>query len=181
MCVCESVCVCVYIYIYIYICIYTETKQCMCFNQKEEISTLNESSLKLVDKFTYLESSISSTENDINMQVVKTWTAIDRLSFIWKSNLSNKIKHNFFQAVIMLILQWGCTTLMLTKCIEKNLDGNCTRKPWTILNKFWNQHLTKQQLYGYLPLISKTIQIRWTRHAGHYWKSKNKRISDVLL
>ena len=39
----------------------------MCFNQKGDISTLNDSSLKLVYKFTYLGSSISSTENDINM------------------------------------------------------------------------------------------------------------------
>ena len=38
----------------------------MCFNQRGEISTLNGTSLKLVDKFTYLGSSVSSTETDIN-------------------------------------------------------------------------------------------------------------------
>ena len=37
----------------------------MCFNQRGDISTLNGRSLKLVDKFTYLGSSISSTKNDI--------------------------------------------------------------------------------------------------------------------
>ena len=52
----------------------------MCFNQAGDISALNGGSLKLVDKFTYLGSSISSTENDINTQLVKAWTAIDRLS-----------------------------------------------------------------------------------------------------
>ena len=36
------------------------------FNQRGDISTLNGSSLKLVDKFTYLRSSVSSTETDIN-------------------------------------------------------------------------------------------------------------------
>ena len=41
--------------------------QYMCFNKKGDISTLNGGSLKLVDKFTYLRSSISSTENNINM------------------------------------------------------------------------------------------------------------------
>ena len=45
----------------------------------------------------------------------------------------------------------------------------------TILNKSWGQHPTKQQLYGHLPPITKTIKIRRTRHAGHCW------ISDVLL
>ena len=38
----------------------------MCFNQRDNIFTLNGSYLKLVDKFTYLESSVSSTETDIN-------------------------------------------------------------------------------------------------------------------
>ena len=49
-----------------------------------------------------------------------------------------------------------------------------------ILNKSWKQHPTKQQLYSYRSPISKTIQIRWTRHAGHYWRSKDKLITDVL-
>ena len=56
------------------------------------IEYILQTSLKLVDKFVYLGSSISSTESDINMRLAKTWTAIDRLSIIWKSDLSNKIK-----------------------------------------------------------------------------------------
>ena len=40
--------------------------QYMYFNQTENILTQNSSSLKLVDKFTYLGSSLSSTEADIN-------------------------------------------------------------------------------------------------------------------
>ena len=64
----------------------------MCFNQKGDISTLNGGSLKLVNKFMYHRSSISSTENDINMWQAKAWTAVDRLSTIWKSDLSDKIK-----------------------------------------------------------------------------------------
>ena len=39
----------------------------MCFDQTGEISTLGGCSLKLVDKFTYLGSSISLTEKDIDM------------------------------------------------------------------------------------------------------------------
>ena len=76
----------------------------MCFNQTGDISTLNGSSLKLVDKFTYLGSSVSSTEKDINTWLVKAWTAIDRLSVIWKSDLTDKIKRSFFQAAVVLIL-----------------------------------------------------------------------------
>ena len=54
----------------------------VCFNQTGNISTLNSSSLKLVDKFTYLGSSVSSTETDIDMQLAKACTAINRLSVI---------------------------------------------------------------------------------------------------
>ena len=54
----------------------------MCFNQKGDISTLNGVSLKLVDKFTYLGSGDSSTENDIDIRQAKAWTAIDMLWII---------------------------------------------------------------------------------------------------
>ena len=37
---------------------------------------------------------------------------------------------------------------------------------------------TKQQLYGHLPPISKTIQVRST---GHYLRSKEELISNTLL
>ena len=50
-----------------------------------------------------------------------------------------------------------------------------------ILNESWRQHPTKQQLYGHLPPITKTIKIRWTRHAGHCWRSRDELISEVLL
>ena len=80
----------------------------MCFIQTGDISSLNGSSLKLVEKFTYLGSSVSSTETDINTRLAKAWTAINRLLVIWKSDLTDKIKHSFFQAVVVLILLHGC-------------------------------------------------------------------------
>ena len=65
--------------------------------------------------------------------------------------------------------------------MEKKLDGNYTRMLWAISNKSWRQHPTKQHLYSHLPPITKTIQIRWTRHAGYCWRSKDELISDILL
>ena len=50
-----------------------------------------------------------------------------------------------------------------------------------ILNKSWRQHPTIHQLYGHLPPITKTIQVRRTRHVGHCWRSRDELISDVLL
>ena len=98
----------------------------MCFNQAGDISTLDGSSLKLVDKFSYLGSSVSSTEKDIDTRLTKAWTAIDKLSIIWKSDLTDKRKRSFFQEAAVSILQYDCTTWVLTKRLEKKLDGNCT-------------------------------------------------------
>ena len=67
----------------------------MRFSQRGDISTLDGSFLKLVEKFTYLWSNVLSTETDINIWLAKAWTAIDRLSVIWKLNLTDKIKRFF--------------------------------------------------------------------------------------
>ena len=40
---------------------------------------------------------------------------------------------------------------------------------------------TRHRLYGHLPPIAKTIQVRLTRHAGHCWRSRDELIRDVLL
>ena len=130
--------------------------------------------LKLVDKFTYLGSSVSSTEKDIDTRLTKAWTAVNRLSVIWKSDLTDKMERSFFQAAVVSILLSGCTTWTLTKRLKKKLDGNYTRMLRAILNKSRRQHPTRHQLYGHLPPITKTIQARRTRHAGH-WLEKQGR------
>ena len=87
----------------------------MCYNQTGDISTRDGTPLKLVDKFTYLGSSVSSTEKDIDTRLTKAWTAINRLSIIWKSDLTDKMERSFFQAAVVSILLYGCTTWTLTK------------------------------------------------------------------
>ena len=153
----------------------------LCYNQTGDISTLEGTPLKLVDKFTYLGSSVESTEKDIETRLTKAWTAINRLSTIWKSDLTDKMKRSFFQAAVTSILLYGCTIWTLTKRLEKKLDGNYTRMLRAILKKSWQQHPTRHQLYGHLPPITKTIQVRRTRHAGHCWRSRGELIRDVLL
>ena len=142
---------------------HTKRNTCAFFYQKDNISTQGGSSLKLVDKFTYLGGSVSSTETDIDTRLTKAWTAIESLSVIWKSDLTDKIKRSFFQAVVVSILLYGSTTWTLTKRMEKKLDGNNTRMLRAILNKSWRQHPAKQQLYSHLAPITKTIKVRRTR------------------
>ena len=138
----------------------------MCLNQTGDISTLGGSSLKLVDKFTYLGSSVSSTEKDIDTRLAKAWTANDRLSVIWKSDVTDKVKRSFFQAAVVSILLYGGTTWTLTKWMEKKLDGNYTIMLRTILKKSWRQHLTKQQLYDHIANLDEKDMQNTAGEAG---------------
>ena len=119
-----------------------------CYNQTGDISTLDGTSLKLVDKFTYIGSSVPSTEKDIDTWLTKAWTAIHRLLIIWKPDLTDKMKRRFFQAAVVSILLYGRTTWTITKQLKKKLDGNYTRMLRAILNKSWRQHPTKHLLYS---------------------------------
>ena len=96
-----------------------------------------------------------------------------------RSDRQNKTQ--FFQAAVVSILLYGCTTWTLTKRMKKKLNGNYTRMLRAILNKSWRQKYSKKQLYDHLPPITKTIQVRRIRHAGNCWRSRDKLISDVLL
>ena len=113
-------------------------------------------------------------------ELAKTSTATDRLSVIWKSDLSDKIKLSFFQAAIVSVLLYAWITWTLTNRMEKKLEGNYTRMLRAVLNKSWRQHPTKHQMQCHRPSITKTIHIRRTRHARHCWRSKDELISDVL-
>ena len=129
---------------------------------------------KLGLKFTYLGNSVSSTEKDIDTRLTKARAGIEKLSIIWKSDLTGKMKCSFFQAAVVSILLYGCTMWTLTKRLEKKLDGNYTRMLRAILNKSWGQHPTRHQLFGHLPPVTTTLQVRQTRHAGHSWRNRDE-------
>ena len=74
---------------------------CVCgwFKQEGATSFLSGKYLKLVVQIIYLGSNISSTESGICLRLVTAWNTINRLLLLWKSDLSEKIKRDFFQAV----------------------------------------------------------------------------------
>ena len=118
-------------------------------------------------------------ENSKFIMIIQPWLSF--LHFIYIYIYIYIMKRSFFQAAVVSILLYGCTPWTLTKRLERRLDGNYTRMLRAVLNKSWRQHPTRLQLYGHLPPITKTIQVRRTRHAGHCWRSKDELISDVLL
>ena len=124
---------------------------------------------------TWLSADFKTTKlNDFNkiicLHAIKWFHVFLSNTIIWKSDLTDKMK-----------CMHGCTTWTLTKRPEKKLDGNYTRILRAILNKSWWQHPTRCQLYGHLPPIMKTIEVRQTWHAGYCWRSRDELISDVLL
>ena len=67
--------------------------------------------------------------------------------------------------------------LMLTEHIQKKVWWK-----WAILNKSWKQSPQNNGCKVTYPTpISKTFQVRWIRHVGHYWRSKDKLINDILI
>ena len=86
----------------------------------------------------------------------------------------------FFQAAVVSVLLYGCTTWILKKNIMKKQDRKCIRMLQSILNKSWKQHSTKQRWYCHQQPLPKTIQIRQTKHVGHCWRNKDKFLSDIL-
>ena len=53
----------------------------------------------------------------------------------YENLISDKIKQEFFQAVAMSVLLYGCTTWILTKDLEKKLDRNYSKMLHSLLNK----------------------------------------------
>ena len=141
---------------------------------KRTTTTKKKKEMKWINKQLHtLPSSSPSSSSSFSFLI--SWHHYNR-----KSDLTDKMKRSFFQAVVSILL-YGCTTWTLTKRLEKKLDSNYTRMLRAILNKSWRQHPTRHHLYGHLPPITKTIQVRRTRHAGHCWRSRDELISDVLL
>ena len=75
----------------------------------------------------------------IYIYILVRYTFISSCIYIYanktKSDLSDKIKRNFFQAAVVSILLYGCTTWTLTKRIEKKLDGNYKIMLRAVINK----------------------------------------------
>ena len=105
----------------------------LCFNQDCVIS-VNDNPLKLIDQFIYFGINISSTESNVNIRSGKTWIVTDKLSTIWKSDLSDRIKR-----ILSRLIHVIKTELL------HHLDFNKRAG-----EKAWYQQPTKQQLYGHL-------------------------------
>ena len=101
---------------------------------------------------TYSVQSVMSTRFDsYKTRQVKAWPAIYWLVVKWKSDISDKIKHSFFQAAVISILIYECTTWTLIKRMEKKHDPNYTRTKRVVLYKSLRQHPPQKTAAARLP------------------------------
>ena len=127
-----------------------------------------------MNQFLYLGSNISSTESDVNVRLTNVWNAIDGLSIIGKSDLSDKIKRDFFP---------NCSCVHTTIRMH-HIDTNKAPREKARLK------LRKNIVFYFKEILeasslpqnsSYTNDSRRTRHTKHSWRSKDEPISDVLL
>ena len=116
----------------------------------------------------YLVSNISSTENDVNRRIDKAWSSIDRLSIIWKADLSDEKNLIYSTLWLCLYYCWIAFPGLLQKnaicCLEQILEAllpqNNDCAPTCLLAQKTIQILRKKTLLS--------------------WRSKDELISNVL-
>ena len=88
---------------------------------------------------------ISSTDCNVIIRWGQAWTATDRISAIWKSNLSDKIKREFYPSEAMSVLLYNCTVWTFAKYLVKKPAGMGIN-----IRKFLKKRLKiiKQDPYG---------------------------------
>ena len=143
-----------------------------CLNLDEAISSLNQKPRKLLDQFTYFTSSISSTESNVNLCIGKSWSVMDMLLTIGKSDLSEKIRWEYAKVVVVSLLLFGCIIWTLMN-FTKSLMGTkqeCYMMFWT--NSISSTPLNSSSMTTYLPSQKPSKLDRW---------SKGELISYILL
>ena len=77
----------------------------MCFNQTgSKLTSTSNKELNEINDFLYLGSWINTTERDLSTRIGKAWNASMKLDKIWKSDLSRKLKIQFFKATVESVL-----------------------------------------------------------------------------
>ena len=132
----------------------------------QSLRTIDGSELELVEDFEYL-GSYSETATEVNRRLGQAWSALNRLEKCWKSNISNRTKLKIFDASIIWILLYSCESWSVNKSLERKIDGSYTRMLRRVKNIHPLSHTTNRVLYGGRPPISKVIQNRRLRLAGH--------------
>ena len=154
----------------------------MLFNQDEgDLKALDGDVLNQVEDFQYLGAWLNTCSKDINIRIGRAWTALLKLNTIWKSNLQEDLKVQFFRATVETVLLYGSSSWTLTKALSQKIDGAYTKMLRVVKNVTWEQHVTNKVLYGKLPSITTIIEERRLRFSGHCFRSKQEVVHQLIL
>ena len=105
-------------------------------------------------------------------------SALKKMMKVWKSNLQNLLKGDFFQASVESVLLHDAKCRTMTGKMRNTLDGTCTRMLRAVCGVSGKEHKTNKELYGNLPKIKDTLMIKRLRFIGHCRRRKE---SELLL
>ncbi|XP_015753298.1 PREDICTED: uncharacterized protein LOC107333054 [Acropora digitifera] len=157
--------------------------KCLSFNHsvQVEVTTDSGTQLEVIKDFKYLGAWIDNTEADVKSRKAAAWKACNKLTRIWKSDLSRPIKTSLLTATVESVLLYGSEAWTLTKQLKKQLDGCYTRMLRTALGIHWSQHMTNEDLYGDRPKITDKIRPRRLKFAGHCRTQEDELVSKLVL
>ncbi|PVD38724.1 hypothetical protein C0Q70_01345 [Pomacea canaliculata] len=137
------------------------------------------------DSFTYLGSKMSGdAEVEIRARLAKASQAFASLRSTWKAkNISQIIKLRIFKSNVISTLLYGSESWKMTKTISNKLDifhNRCLRR---LLNIFWPNNITNEELHRRTETESITTQIqqRCWRWIGHVLRQQTADLSRVAL
>jgi hypothetical protein len=137
--------------------------------------------LKRVEDFKYLGSWIRNSFKDISVRIADAWLAATKMRNIWKSHLDEDLKRQFFNSTVVSILLYGCETWSLTNTLEQRINGSYTKLLRYAMGVSWIDHVTNATLYGNFPKITRTIQYRRLRFAGHCLRASDQVVTTLVL
>ena len=115
------------------------------------------------------------------MRIGSAWSALNKLTPVWKLNLDVSIKTEFFIATVESVLTYGSQAWKLKKSIENKLNGAYTRMLRAALNFHWSQRVTNKELYNDLPKITETIRYCRSKFLGHIWRHDEEFMHNLLF
>ena len=150
--------------------------------------TINGQRLNVVEKFTYLGSTLSrcvAIDDEINSRLAKASAAFGRLNKnVWdRRGITTQTKIKVYKAVVLTTLLYGCETWTVYKRHSKKLNHFHTTRLRKLLNINWQERipdtevLTRAGLPS-IPTILIKAQLRW---AGHVARMPDSRIPKKLL
>ena len=134
-----------------------------------------------MNDFKYLGSMTSSTKVDVKCRKAAAWRTCNTLNRFWKSQMNRSIQIRVFCTIVEPMLLYGSETWILTKGLEKQLDGCYTHMLRAVQNIHWSDHISNKDLYGSLPKLSEKLNSAEIRFAGHCYRYSEEAVSRLVL